>query len=370
MAQIALSISFFLSVILAILSQLQSRNRDDLRAVQACHANPTSRLGGLAVALGLIVAWLVFPVAQSHLLMGLILCALPVFAAGLGEDAGWPVGPIWRLVASVCSSFLVIVVFGAAITRVGVAPLDGIFALPLPSLFLTALVLTGVTQAFNMVDGLHGLCGFASLIAGGALALIGLKSGQDQAVQALWIVMAAMGGFLLVNFPRGLLFLGDAGAYLTGFVLACIAVKMLQEQPDLSPWAVVLVFFWPLADMVFAVARRMGQRRSAFRADKMHGHHVVLRSLEILGLGKKRGAVSNPLATLILLPAMIAPAALGVVFWNQNGRACALVVAAMICFVLAYRSLVAAAKRRRFRPIGGAGRGALKQSRKVGRFSV
>ncbi len=111
MAQIALSISFFLSVILAILSQMQSRNRDDLRAVQACHANPTSRLGGLAVALGLIVAWLVFPVAQSHLLMGLILCALPVFAAGLGEDAGWPVGPIWRLVASVCSSFLVIMVF-------------------------------------------------------------------------------------------------------------------------------------------------------------------------------------------------------------------------------------------------------------------
>jgi UDP-N-acetylmuramyl pentapeptide phosphotransferase/UDP-N-acetylglucosamine-1-phosphate transferase len=309
-------------------------------------------------------------VAQSHLLMGLILCALPVFAAGLGEDAGWPVGPIWRLAASVCSSFLVIVVFGAAITRVGVAPLDGIFAFPLPSLFLTALVLTGVTQAFNMVDGLHGLCGFASLIAGGALALIGLKSGQDQAVQALWIVMAAMGGFLLVNFPRGLLFLGDAGAYLTGFVLACIAVKMLQEQPDLSPWAVVLVFFWPLADMVFAVARRMGQRRSAFRADKMHGHHVVLRSLEILGLGKKWGAVSNPLATLILLPAMIAPAALGVVFWNQNGRACALVVAAMICFVLAYRSLVAAAKRRRFRTIGGAGRGALKQNTKVGHFSV
>jgi len=61
MAQIALSISFFLSVILAILSQMKSRRRDDLRAVQACHANPTSRLGGLAVALGLIVAWLVFP---------------------------------------------------------------------------------------------------------------------------------------------------------------------------------------------------------------------------------------------------------------------------------------------------------------------
>lgn len=111
MAQIALSISFFLSVILAILSQLQSRKRDDLRAVQAFHANPTSRLGGPAMALGFIVAWLVFPLPQSTLLMGLILCALPMFMAGLSEDLRSSVAPIWRLAASVCSSFLAILVF-------------------------------------------------------------------------------------------------------------------------------------------------------------------------------------------------------------------------------------------------------------------
>ena len=113
---------------------------------------------------------------------------------------------------------------------------------------------------------------------------------------------AATLAFAVFNWPKSRLFLGDAGAYTLGFVLSWFGIAILLNAPEASPWAILLAVFWPLADMVFAVARRLGQRRSTFRADKMHGHHVVLRSLEILGLGKKRGAVSNPLATLILLP--------------------------------------------------------------------
>ena len=347
MAEIALSVSFFISVILVILSRGQSHKRADLLAVQACHIKPTSRFGGVAVGLGLCGALLVLPLGQGQLLLELILCALPVFAAGLVEDTGRRVAPAWRLAAGICSSFLAITIFGTMVPRIGLAPFDAIFALPLPALLLSALVLTGTSQAFNLLDGLHGLCGFASLITAGGLGLIGMQTGQDQTVQVLWVVIATVGGFLLVNFPRGLLFLGDAGAYLIGFVLACIAVKMLQQNPDLSPWAVVLVFFWPLADMVFSVMRRVGQHKSPFRADRLHFHHLVLRSLEILILGKKRGAISNPLTTLILLPMMAGPATLGVLFWNQNGQALALVGLAAIFFVLAYGSLLAATKRRR-----------------------
>jgi UDP-N-acetylmuramyl pentapeptide phosphotransferase/UDP-N-acetylglucosamine-1-phosphate transferase len=248
--------------------------------------------------------------------------------------------------------------------------LDALFAYSLPAVFLTALVMVGVCQAFNLIDGLHGLCGFASLIAAGALALIGLKTGQNQMVQLLWVVMATVGGFLLVNFPRGLLFLGDAGAYVIGFILACIAVKMLMLQPDLSPWALVLVFFWPLADMVLSVARRTAKQISPLRADKMHFHHVVQRSVEIHFLGGKKGAFSNPLATAILLPFLAAPAAMGVLFWNQNGPACALVGLAATLFVLAYRSLVGVAERRSLGRFGGVGPRPVKPKRTLGRYSL
>lgn len=352
MAQVAFSISFFISVALVILSRLYFNKRNDLRAVQACHVRPTSRLGGVAVGMGLCGALLLMPIGPDRVLVTVILCALPVFVAGLAEDAGWRVAPIGRLAAAICSSLLAILVFGIVIPRMGMGPLDAIVAHPFPALLVTALVLTGVTQAFNLVDGLHGLCGFASLITAGALAMIAIRTGQTEAVQGLWVLMGAVGGYLVLNYPRGLLFLGDAGAYVLGFVLACIAITMLQQVPDLSPWAVVLVFFWPLADMVMAVVRRMSSHRPSFHADRMHFHHVALRSLEILVLPNKSRTVSNPTATLILLPFMALPAALGVVYWNQNATAFALAMAAAVCFAVAYWGTVAAAKRRK-RPLTG-----------------
>jgi hypothetical protein len=84
----------------------------------------------------------------------------------------------------------------------------------------------------------------------------------------------------------------------------------------------------------------------------MHFHHVALRSLEILVLPNTSRTVSNPTVTLILLPFMALPAALGVLFWNQNATAFALAVAAAVCFVVAYGGTVAAARRRKL-PLTG-----------------
>ncbi len=342
------ALSLITAVALVSLGRLYPGRRGDVHAVQASHTRPTPRLGGVAIAVGLAGALLVLPTAQATALQGLMLSALPVFVAGLLEDSGWRVAPLWRLAASVCSALVAIAVFGILIPRIGFAPLDAVFAGGLPAVLLTALVLSGTAQAFNLVDGLHGLCGFASLITGGALALIASNTGQDALASVLLSVMAAVGGVLVVNFPRGLLFMGDAGAYVLGFILACIAVNMVQRIPDLSAGAVVLVFFWPLADMVFAVVRRTAKRRSPFRADRLHFHHIVLRNVDILLVGKKAGTLSNPISTLILLPLMAAPACLGVLVWNHNGLAFAYVGLSAVLFVLTYRAIVAAAKGQTF----------------------
>ena len=374
MAEIALSVSFFMSVILVILSRGQSHRGEDQLAVQQRGVRPASRFGGVAVGLGLWGALLVLPLAQGQLLLELILCAMPVFAVGLVADTGRRVTPLWRLAAGVSSSLLAVIVFGTTVSRIGFAPYDAIFAFPVPALFLTAFFLTAASHAFTQLEGVHGLCGFASLITTGALGLIAAQTGQEETVQVLSVAMAAVGGLLVVNFPRGLLVLGDAGAYLIGFVTSCIAVKMLQHLPNLSPWAVVLVFFWPLAEMVFAMTRRMGQHKSPFQADRLHFHLLVLRSLEILMKGKKSGAFSTALTTLIMLPMMAGPATLGVLFWDQNGKALALVGLSSILFVLAYRTIFVTAKRRRLGLRGAAPKGLhpvpLHQGKPVRRYAL
>ena len=70
-----------------------------------------------------------------------------------------------------------------------------------------------------------------------------------------------------------------------------------------------------------------------------------MRAFEILVLRKKDRAVSNPAATMILLPLIAAPSAIGVVLWNQNLLAFGATLCLGVVFVASYRAIVGRAKR-------------------------
>jgi UDP-N-acetylmuramyl pentapeptide phosphotransferase/UDP-N-acetylglucosamine-1-phosphate transferase len=272
---------------------------------------------------------------------------LPIFLVGISEDAGWRVAPRWRLLAAACSSLLTIFVYGSVIDRLGVFQLDFVFEQQAIAVPLTVLALTGVSHSFNLLDGLHGLCGFTAAIIAVALALISIQAGQIDLVGGSALLVAALVGFLALNFPRGLVFLGDAGATSIGFILACTSVHILYVQPDVAPWALVLVFFWPIADTLLSIARRLKRRSKATQPDRMHFHHVVMRAFEILVLRKKNRAVSNPAATMILLPLIAAPSVAGVLLWNRDDFALTAVAVFAALFLATYGAIVRRARQRR-----------------------
>ena len=339
------AVAFSLSLGAIALNNVTVARRNDLKAVQAMHLRSTSRFGGVAI----FVAWaisLAFGLASGHpqVTQNMTL-ALPVLLVGLSEDAGWRVSPTVRLVASALSSLVVIQVSGAVIDRLGFVAIDVALTHQALAIAFTVFALTGVTQSFNLLDGLHGLCGLTSTMIALALALISTEAGQAEFGLALTPLAAALLGFLMLNFPGGRIFLGDAGATGVGFILACSAVQLLSLLPNLSPFALALVFFWPIADTLLTIARRLGRKKASMHPDRMHFHHVVMRSFEILVLRRKSRAVSNPAATLIMMPFIAMPTILGVVLWNRNELAltAALIFAAL--FVTTYRTLVLRAQR-------------------------
>ena len=85
------------------------------------------------------------------------------------------------------------------------------------------------------VDGTNGLAGFAALIIVSGLAVVAWTVGDAHLVVACVIVGAAVAGFLVLNYPRGRIFLGDGGAYLVGFVIAELAVVLVRRNADVSP---------------------------------------------------------------------------------------------------------------------------------------
>ncbi len=191
---------------------------------------------------------------------------------------------------------------------------------------LAVLWFWGIPQAFNLIDGMNGLAlGLAALL----LVVLGFGAGSGASV-LLGAVVAA----LVLNYPRARHFLGDAGAFLLGTLLAILALKRgLPAHPNLALW----VFAYPIVDVTLVVAIRLIQRRSLAEADHNHLHDWMSEHLERFGVPRPRLA-ATPLLLLLAAGPM-----LHVLPWayahpvGLAGLALLLVVAAAQCRIVLLR---------------------------------
>jgi len=322
--------------------------RSDLRAVQASHTRPTLRLGGIGIAgaLALIVAT---QDLKSALLLLMLTASLPVLFSGLLEDIGLHQSPRRRLLMATISSVLAIWLVDAHLPHIGISQLEAVFSIFVIAAGFTIFVTVGVAHAFNLIDGLNGLAGTTAVASCASFLIIAKLAGAPDIALVASALLAAMLGFLSVNYPFGRLFLGDAGAYLVGFLLGWIAVKLVHQTGTVAPWAMVLVLFWPIADTLMTIARRCAQRRKATHPDRMHFHHVVMRGVEIAILGRRDRRISNPLATAIMAPFVIMPPMTAILLWNRPTVTMLATLGFALLFVPTYLLLVVGLKSGRLR---------------------
>jgi UDP-N-acetylmuramyl pentapeptide phosphotransferase/UDP-N-acetylglucosamine-1-phosphate transferase len=307
-----------------------------LNAVQAMHSRPTPRIGGLAIFVGLVTSILFAPFAISahyqHLLMGTGV----LFAVGLAEDMGLNVSARSRLLAACGASLVVMLLVGAWMPRTDIFWLDPMMSHWVVGVPLTLLITAGVANGFNLIDGVNGLASLTGVVAAVAMACIAGLADYLPMVKLTLMLAAIVLGFFLWNFPFGHIFLGDAGAYTIGFILSWFAISILINVPTVSPWALLLTLFWPVADTVLAIWRRAGRKASTMAPDRLHVHQLVMRALEIHVLGRGRRQFANPLTTVLLAPFIIGPAIAGVVFWNNSLSAFLAVLAFTAIFFASY----------------------------------
>ena len=152
---------------------------------------------------------------------------------------------------------------------------------------------------------------------------------------------------MVLNFPMGKIFLGDGGAYALGHLLVWSAIILVNGVTDVSAFAILLVFFWPVADTGLAIWRRWKLGNPTDRPDRLHFHQLAMRFLEIRFFGRDRREVANPLATLVLIPMISAPQVLGVLFWDDFGASVLSTLGVAIIFVATYLIGIRVAKRGR-----------------------
>lgn len=340
-----LAFSFGLSALFCLLiivwfvrTTTQSRKRNDTSAIQASHSKPTARVGGLAIV-GALITVAVF--SQSVMSWGmfalLLLSALPVFSVGLAEDLGYLASPRRRLLAAAISGAVFIALMWQWVPRSGVPGLDIALQWSPFAMAFSLFLAVGISHAFNLIDGLNGLAGSTALAAALALAAIAHHAGLTEHRDILLTTAAAILGFLVFNFPFGKIFLGDAGAYVVGHLLVWMSISILWNAPNVSPFAILLIFFWPVADTLLAISRRVSLGKPIAQPDRLHFHQLVMRGVEIVLLGRKKRRIANPLATLFTMPFIFAPMIAGVMLALDLGKSVTACVMFAAIFVTTYK---------------------------------
>ena len=245
------------------------------------HTVSVPRVGGVGVTLAMLLT-LAVAIAAGHAnvqaWLPVLLGGALVFAVGLWDDLR-PLPALAKLVVQLAGAG-VAVALGVRIDHVTVfgATLGlGLLALP-----LTIAWIVGLTNAFNVMDGLDGLATGLAIIAAATCAVVSLARDDQQGGILLIALLGALCGFLPYNFNPATIFLGDCGSLVVGYVLAVTAITSFQKGATaLVVLGPLLLFALPISETVHSVVRRLrGQGlRQVLMADQKHVHH------RLLGLG-------------------------------------------------------------------------------------
>ncbi len=287
------------------------------------HAQPVPRLGGVAIFAGLLVGlWVAGLGPGDGSRHGpLLLAAALVFLVGAVDDVRG-LGPAPRVFAEVIAASL-LVQSGYLIDVIATPwtePLHlGVLAVP-----ITIAWFVGVTNAFNLIDGLDGLMSSIGLAALLGCALVADSFGVAGTGTVALALAGALVGFLRWNWAPAQIFPGDSGSLLVGFVVAALAIDGARTDAGVMHVHVpLLICAVPLIETALTLARRYAAGQPYFSGDQSHIHHVLLKS----GLSVRR-------AVLLLWSSSLVLAAIGVLSKSWRSAESLIAMALLLCTVV------------------------------------
>ncbi|PAF42993.1 hypothetical protein BKH45_02680 [Helicobacter sp. 11S03491-1] len=300
-------------------------DKADSNKPQRIHIAHTSRAGGV----GIFLAFCLIFFAGDYLSLNLyfFIAFTIVFISGLSEDFSASLSPKTRLLIQLLGVCIGIFGVGAVITD-----LSPIIKLPyFLGIAFSLFGIIGVCNAINIIDGLNGLAGGICIMAFTAIGIAGFIVKADFILLASIIGAGGVMGFIILNFPKGKIFLGDGGAYMLGFILAILLSVLTQKNTYVSTWFGLTIMIYPVWEVLFSIYRRKIKRNlSPMQPDRMHLHMLL----------HKRVFKNNPLSSAIIwlfnLPFMI----LGVIFMHRAWVLMGICIVFIIIYMIIYRRLV------------------------------
>jgi UDP-N-acetylmuramyl pentapeptide phosphotransferase/UDP-N-acetylglucosamine-1-phosphate transferase len=254
----------------------------DLSGPQKFHKLAVPRIGGISVYAGLFVAILIktLDLGLQSIELTVLFCAIPTFAVGMIEDLTKKITARQRLFFTTISAGCLIYFLGIKVTSLDITFVDFLFAAPFFGILFTLIAITGLANAYNIIDGFNGLSSMVGIMTLLALTYIGYVLGDTTIIFLSLVMAGAILGFFIWNYPLGLIFLGDGGAYLIGFWIAALSIWICQRHPEVSPWFALLINGYPIMETLFTIYRRkIHQNKNPGAPDGIHFHTLIYRRI-------------------------------------------------------------------------------------------
>lgn len=256
---------------------------------QRFHVGAVPRVGGLGVAFGwcaslggaALLGWAnTLDGSEWRYFVMCLLAMLPSLAGGVYEDVTQRLSPKVRLLLTGCSAALAVGLLGLSVSRLGVAWPDGVLlAWPWAGMLLAWVAVAGLPHAFNIIDGYNGLAASVAVVVCLAIVHVALQLNDRSLAVVVVALVGATAGFLVWNYPKGLIFAGDGGAYLWGGVIAIASITLVQRHEEVSPWFPMLLLIYPVWETVFSIYRKLARGVSPGVADALHFHQLIYRRI-------------------------------------------------------------------------------------------
>ena len=290
-------------LIIDISSKLSLYDKPNERKV---HAVPIPNLGGIGIFLGYMVGtigWMVYyggTVEAAFILYGLII----LFVMGIIDDQ-------IDMKASVKFAIQIFVALLIASAGTRIDNLNGLFGIYEMNIVfqygLTVLLLVGLINAFNLIDGIDGLAAGIAFINAMIMGIL-LYNPLAILISLLAFGMAgALFGFLIYNFNPAKIFMGDTGSLVIGYVMAVLGVTTMREGTSPGSFignnngltiVVVGILILPVFDTIRVFGKRvLIERKSPFSPDKTHVHHLLLQT----GFDHKKSAIILYIANIVII---------------------------------------------------------------------
>lgn len=271
-----------LIIIPPIISLIKKFSLYDLPNGRKEHTEPIPTMGGIAIIAGMMTAlFLWFPFSNGVAQISFFFSILVLFALGIMDDLK-DLSAKYKFMIQLGLAALI------AVSGIRITSFDGLFGideLPFMAQYtFTVIAIAGITNAFNLIDGIDGLAGglgFMSLITLGFFLTI---SGDTNTALIAFALAGGILAFLYFNFNPAKIFMGDTGSLVLGFVIAVLCIRLMQVNevtaqqviPN-APVFVLSIVLIPVFDTIRVFALRIWKGQSPFLADKTHIHHLLTR---------------------------------------------------------------------------------------------